>query len=192
MKILAVDSTGENLVIAVFDGQNVFSKISTEGAKKHNSMILPYIDATLSDAKLSINDIDILACVVGPGSFTGIRIGISTVKALATALNIKCVAVNSLELLAYNIKSDEFYTAIDCRHNSYFCGKYKDSYLYNIEMRVYPAEFLTDKNVKYKTSASMPVDLINIVIDKVNSDKYGELSPIYLRKSQAEREREGD
>lgn len=192
MKILAVDSTAENLVIAVFDGQKIFSKISIEGAKKHNSLILPYIDATLSDANLTINDIDVFACVVGPGSFTGIRIGISTIKGFATALNKKAVAVNSLELLAYDVKSDEFYTAIDCRHNAYFGGKFKDNYLNNLEMTVYPAEFLTDKNVKYKTSASEPSDLINIVIKKIDSNNYGDLTPIYLRKSQAEREREGD
>lgn len=192
MKILAIDTTAENLVIAVYDGEKVYSKISTEGAKKHNSMILPYIDATLSQANLRIKDIDIFGCVIGPGSFTGIRIGISTIKAFATALNKQSVAINSLELLAFNEKDSEFYTAIDCRHNAFFGGKFANNYLNNVEMTVYPSEFLADKNVKYKSGASNPNDLINIVIEKVNSGNYGELSPLYLRKSQAEREREGD
>lgn len=65
---------------------------------------MPTIKQILDETNLKLNDIDLLVCDIGPGSFTGIRIGISTIKAFADSLNIKTIGVNSLEGLCYNKK----------------------------------------------------------------------------------------
>jgi tRNA threonylcarbamoyladenosine biosynthesis protein TsaB len=67
---------------------------------------MPIIKQTLEECNLNLNDIDLLVCDVGPGSFTGIRIGISTIKAFVDSLNIKAVGINSFEALSQNLKND--------------------------------------------------------------------------------------
>lgn len=192
MKILAIDTTSENLVIAFYDGQKTYSFISQEGSKRHNSLLMPSVDSILNEAKCDIKDVDCFACVVGPGSFTGIRIGVSTVKALAFALGKKVVAITSFEELAYGIKDKEFYVAIDCRHNSYYYAKFIDSYNNQIECGEISGKDLDSKNclVIEKSTHSNPDNLIGIAQEKIAQNDLGILTPFYLKKSQAEREYE--
>ena len=134
MKILAVDTTWDNMVVALYADNKIYSEISYDGAKKHNSLILPIIDNLLNQANIKISDVDYFSAVIGPGSFTGIRIGVSTVNALAFACGGKCVAINALEELAYSCNDKEFYTAIDCRHNCYYYGRFSGSFDNMIDM----------------------------------------------------------
>ena len=83
MKILTIDVTSPKLVVAAYDGSKASYKISEESGKKHNALVMPYIESVLDELKMSIKDIDVFSCVIGPGSFTGIRIGIATMKALS-------------------------------------------------------------------------------------------------------------
>ena len=113
MKILAVDTAWDSMVVALSVDGKIYSETSLDGAKKHNSLILPMIDRLLDKAGIKISEVDNFAAVVGPGSFTGIRIGVSTVNALAFACNKNSVAINALEEIAYYCADKEFYTAID-------------------------------------------------------------------------------
>ena len=83
---------------------------------------MPLIDELFKDTNLTLDNIDLLACSQGPGSFTGIRIGIATIKAFADAKNIPVVGVTSLESLAYNItESGLIVSLIDAKNeNVYF------------------------------------------------------------------------
>ncbi|MDE6361756.1 MAG: tRNA (adenosine(37)-N6)-threonylcarbamoyltransferase complex dimerization subunit type 1 TsaB [Clostridia bacterium] len=128
MKILAVDTAWDNMVVALSVDGIIYSETSFDGAKKHNSLILPMIDRLLEKADVKIGEVDYFAAVVGPGSFTGIRIGVSTVNALAFANNKNCVAINALEEIAYPYCDTEFYTAIDCRHSCYYYGKFNGGF----------------------------------------------------------------
>lgn len=190
MNILAVDATAENLVIALSKEDKVFSRTTYDGAKRHNAQILVLIEQLLDEAKLAINDIDVFSAVVGPGSFTGIRIGVSTVNALAFASGKKCVAINSLEELAYPYRENEFITAIDCRHNCYYYARFVGGFEKMIELGEISEEDLSRVGcmVIKKSSPSSPDNLIGVAKTKISNGEFAMLSPLYLKKSQAERE----
>ena len=81
-------------------------ELHSDDEKTHSQTLMPLIDEMFKKTDLSLKDIDMLACCVGPGSFTGVRIGISTAKAFADVYNFKTIGVSSLEGLAYNIKDE--------------------------------------------------------------------------------------
>lgn len=101
MKILAVDTTGATCGVALMaDGDILWSKARALH-RTHSTEVMPMIDAALTCAGLTPQQIDLYACVVGPGSFTGVRIGVSTVRGLAHATGKPCLPINALEALAY-------------------------------------------------------------------------------------------
>ena len=115
MNILSIDCAGKVLTLALSAKGKVFAKDSGgEGSRKHNSLILPFADELLSRAGISVRDLDAIACVVGPGSFTGIRIGVSTAHALARATGAELIALNSLQVRAFGEKG-VFAVALQCR-----------------------------------------------------------------------------
>lgn len=101
MKILAIDTTVRVATAALVENGRVIAE-SSLFTDTHSTTLLPMIKSILELTGESIRDIDLLAVSEGPGSFTGIRIGVSTIKGLAFADNIPCVGVSSLEALAMN------------------------------------------------------------------------------------------
>ena len=192
MKILVVDTAWDNMVVSLYSEGKLYSEVSLIEAKKHNSLILPMIDSLCEKAGIKVSDVEYFGAVVGPGSFTGIRIGVSSVNALAFACGAKSVAINALEELAYSCYDKEFYTAIDCRHDCYYYGKFSGDYNNMIEMGEMSAKELDEKNCKVikKVSPSNPQALIEICRAKIQRGETGALVPLYLKKSQAEREYE--
>lgn len=190
MKILVIDATSDMMCIALTDGEKTFSFVSNKGSKKHNSLIMPAIDETLKKSGLKIDEIDVFGCVVGPGSFTGIRIGVATVKALAFATGKKCVSITTFEELAYGENDSQVTVAIDCRHNSYYAAKFENSSLNPVFVGELSEEELSKQNCKVikKSGASNPDKLIAIAKMKIQANEFSELVPYYLKKSQAERE----
>lgn len=99
MNILAIDTTTKKANIGVMKNEDIqISSIDNEVT--HSEKLLPLIDDTIKNCNLNIKDINILACTTGPGSFTGIRIGLSTVKALSKVIGAKIYEIDSLYLLA--------------------------------------------------------------------------------------------
>lgn len=194
MNILVIDATAEQLVVcATFDGV-VADRISFEGSKKHNSLLLTYVDEICNQLNVSVCDFDCFGCVVGAGSFTGIRIGVSTVKALAFASGKPCVALTCFEQVAYSVNEEKFVVKLDAKHGNYFCAMFKNNWTNCVEMKCYTAEELQSLNVSIfeKTTFSDPKTLIATTLYYANQGKFGELTPLYLKKSQAERERDGE
>ena len=103
MKILALDTTADVCSVAVCDDQKLIAEITVNTGNTHSQTLLPAIEQALKLCELCVDDIDAFACSVGPGSFTGVRIGVSTVKGLAYNKNKPCVAVSTLEALAHNL-----------------------------------------------------------------------------------------
>lgn len=100
LKLLAIDTSGPVCGVAVMkDGAMVY-EASAINRMTHSVNLLPMIDAACQSAGLTITELDRIAVVSGPGSFTGVRIGVSTVKGLAHAHNTPCVAVDALEAMA--------------------------------------------------------------------------------------------
>jgi universal bacterial protein YeaZ len=102
MKILGVETSSSVAGCAIADDERLLVENNLYNAKTHSQIILPMIDRMLSDCSLSLSDIDVFAVNVGPGSFTGLRIGAATVKGFAHALEKPVIGVSSLEVLAYN------------------------------------------------------------------------------------------
>lgn len=193
MNILALDVTGNNLVVALYNGKDTLSEIPQATGKRHNSLVMPAIETILDKANMTIKDIDVFACVVGPGSFTGIRIGIATIKALSFATNKPCVALNSLEEMAYG-KDGDFYTLIDALHDNYYAAKFAGSWENIQELSCKHIDEIKKDNLTlyFKEEDSKPENLIAIALAKANKGDFTTLEPVYLRKSQAERDRDGD
>ena len=101
---LALDSSGAAASAAVTDGEKMLSSFSVSSAEKHSSTLLPMAELALECAGKTVSDVGLFAVVVGPGSFTGVRIGVSLVKGLAFGSGKPIAAVSSLEALAYNLR----------------------------------------------------------------------------------------
>ena len=106
MKILGIDTSSKRCTVCILEDNNIIIELHSDDEKTHSQTLMPLIDEMFKKTDLSLKDIDMLACCVGPGSFTGVRIGISTAKAFADVYNFKTFGVSSLEGLAYNIKEE--------------------------------------------------------------------------------------
>ena len=79
MKVLAIDTSSAICSVAVIDGKQILSENHDHDMREHSTALMPMVKKTLEDAKLTLDDLDMLACGIGPGSFTGIRIGIASI-----------------------------------------------------------------------------------------------------------------
>lgn len=122
MKILSIETSNKICSVAILEDKNLIKKIELNNGLTHSETLMPLIKQILEETKLSLYNIDLLVCDIGPGSFTGIRIGIATVKAFTDSLNIPSVGISSLEGLAYNIKNEGLICSlIDCKnYNCYY------------------------------------------------------------------------
>lgn len=100
MIVLAVDTSGPVCGVAVTQDGRVRYEGAAVNRLTHSANLMPMVDEALFRAGLTLREMDLLGCVVGPGSFTGVRIGVSTVKGLAHGTDKPCVAVDALEALA--------------------------------------------------------------------------------------------
>ncbi len=105
MITLALDSTAKTCAAALLDDDDVIGEVTLNSGYTHSETLLPSVEFLLRASRLTVNDVDIFACAVGPGSFTGVRIGAATVKGLAFGRGNCCAAVDTLEALAGNISA---------------------------------------------------------------------------------------
>ena len=102
MKILALDTAASWCSVAVYDsdGDVVLADVSDNIGKGHAEVLMTYIERALTEAKLALGDMDRVAVNVGPGSFTGVRIGVSAARGFALALGIPALGITAFEALA--------------------------------------------------------------------------------------------
>ncbi len=125
MKILGIDTSTDVCGIALTEDKTLITEFRSNIKRAHAEKIIHAIDRVLEDVQLAINEIDVIAISIGPGSFTGLRIGLAAVKGLALVTNLPVVAVPSLDALAYQAyfwqeqicplikaQADEAYTAL--------------------------------------------------------------------------------
>lgn len=103
MKILALDSTAQVATVALCDDERLLGEYTVNNGNTHSQTLLPMVESLLSAFEIKPSEIDLFAVSAGPGSFTGVRIGVSTVKGLAFGLEKTCIGVSTLEALAYNL-----------------------------------------------------------------------------------------
>jgi tRNA threonylcarbamoyladenosine biosynthesis protein TsaB len=99
-RILCVDTSSFICSISIFENLSLISSNSSEVEKSHSKLIIQLIDQSLKDAKIKINELDAFAVSMGPGSYTGLRIGVSTIKGLCYSLDKPLISINTLEILS--------------------------------------------------------------------------------------------
>lgn len=126
MKILSIDSSSVTASVAITENGKVLAENFINNGLTHSQTLMPMVEKTLTDSKISIKDIDLFAITNGPGSFTGVRIGIASVKGMADALNKKCVAVSTLEAIAEPLKNKDVIACavMDARCNQVYTATF--------------------------------------------------------------------
>lgn len=213
--ILAIDTATKILAITLFSNNKYNSIILDEGFT-HSERLLPSIDQLLNDSHIKIKDIDLLVCTRGPGSFTGLRIGMSTLKGISTALSIPLVSVPTLDIYAYSKKDFKgiVLPIIDARKKSYYTAIFK-----NGTKKTKDLDLSKDKILKLVENNTMILltgpdafilydkcsEISNIILDKNQSNNYTvelidlgleqfkingpddrDQGPVYIRKSEAQ------
>ncbi len=127
MKILAVDSSAKSASVAVAENGKLISECFVNNALTHSRTLMPMVDNALSQADMLLSDVDALCVNVGPGSFTGIRIGVAAVKGLAAADDKPCAGVSTLESIAYNFADENCIVcaAMDARCNQVYTAVFR-------------------------------------------------------------------
>lgn len=126
---LFLSTFSKYLNIALFEEKRLIKEIYVELGKDLSTKSLVYIDELLKDCKKEPNEIDRIYCVVGPGSFTGVRIGVTIAKTYAYALKKEVYPVSSLFVMATSLKEEGFIIPmIDARRGYVFAGIYNENY----------------------------------------------------------------
>lgn len=126
MKILCIDTSSTLCSVAILENTNLINKLELNNGLTHSETLMPLIKELFDKSILSLKDINLIVSDIGPGSFTGIRIGVATCKAFSDSLNIPCIGVSSLEVLAYNIKNDGLIcSTIDCKNDNCYFALYE-------------------------------------------------------------------
>lgn len=181
MKILAIDTSTTHSSCAVMDDNNIVGDFSINQSMSHNEILLVMVDEMLKKLNIDIEDIDLFVAVTGPGSFTGIRIGVTVVKALAMALNKPIVAVNTLEALSFGVFSDKKkIPLIDARGERVYYGVYEGI---NNENIVAPDLLTIDELLDEFSDKGKFVfvgDCVNLYKDRILENKNFEITPACL------------
>lgn len=126
MKILSIDTSSKICSVSILENDTTILEKHNNDEKTHSQKLMPLISELFNETKLNLDNIDLLACCQGPGSFTGIRIGISTVKAFSDVKHIPVIGVTSLEALAYNIKKEGYIASIiDAKNDNVYFALYE-------------------------------------------------------------------
>ena len=123
MNYLAVDTSNSYLTVVARKGDKVFSSLTPDCAMKHSILLMEKIDEAFNALDMKADDCDFFSAVVGAGSFTGIRIGISAIKGFALATGKPTLPITSFESLSYNSLDEKTLCLIDALHGYYYaCG----------------------------------------------------------------------
>ncbi|WEV54263.1 tRNA (adenosine(37)-N6)-threonylcarbamoyltransferase complex dimerization subunit type 1 TsaB [Leuconostocaceae bacterium ESL0723] len=127
MKILAFDTSNQAMTVSLAEDQHLVQTYQTNVARNHSVELLPAIQEVLKRQGWQLKDLDRLVVAEGPGSFTGLRIGLTVAKVLADTLKVPLVDVSSLAILAEQVPGDGYVLPLfDARNNNVFAGIYQD------------------------------------------------------------------
>lgn len=160
MKILAFDSTARSASVALLEDERLLALYNIDNGLTHSELLLPMAEEILRSLRVDISEIGLFAAAVGPGSFTGVRIGASLVKGLAFGRDIPCAAVSTLEALLENLRGTAGYIipCMDARR-----------------AQVYTATFLSDGRTTKRLTEDRAISLSQLA-----DELRGVGEPIYL------------
>ncbi|MBR2441482.1 MAG: tRNA (adenosine(37)-N6)-threonylcarbamoyltransferase complex dimerization subunit type 1 TsaB [Clostridia bacterium] len=195
---LAVDTSGSYLTVVAYKNGQAHTVFLPDCAMKHSVSVMPAVEEALKKADMSLNECDFFSSVVGAGSFTGIRIGISVVKGFCLAYHKPALPITSFDCMAYNrVDEGKCLCLVDALHGAYYACGYENGKV------IYPPQYLTEEAVLalkaegYALCAcgELPLSadvvdpckgLVRAVLAKAEAGAFGELNALYVRKSSAE------
>jgi len=194
LKRLVIDSATKFLYVAVFDDNKCLSKYYAEGNNDHSVKLMTEIEKSLIENNLKVKDLDEIIVGIGPGSYTGLRIGVVVAKMFGWNNNIPVKTISSLALMASSVNRDTaILSEIDARRGNSFLGLFT---LKNGELYVADEEQLTNLE-EYKATIETEYEVVSIGEPNMeiilNSDlltlveDIHSLNPNYLRLTEAER-----
>ena len=197
MKILSIDTSSKICGVTISDNEKVLIHLSNDDEKTHSVKLMPMVDTAFKSTNLTLVDISLLAVCTGPGSFTGVRIGIATIKAFSDVKHIPIVGVSSLESLAYNVIEKDsnlentlICSLIDAKNNNVYCGVYNfssnagvntvcnqigmfaediDTTISRIKDIIFNFDNTSEENSIIKTSSKKDTEAGNITLSKFNT-----------------------
>lgn len=127
MKVLAIDTSNQTMTVALTEDEHILGEITLNLKKNHSITLMPAIEKLMTQAMWQPDDLDRIAVAMGPGSYTGIRIAVTTAKTLAWTLKKELVGVSSLAVIASNIIHDTalLVPMMDARRENVFSGGYQ-------------------------------------------------------------------
>lgn len=228
MKVLAIDSSSVVAGVAILDDEQLLYEAYHHHKRNHSEILMPLIEEALLSSEIHPQDLDLFAVAGGPGSFTGLRIGISTIKGLAQAVDKPVVSVPTLDALAWNSIGMEglICPIMDARRDQVYTSLYRREGEGCIRLMPYsalPISQLAEQLAAFRQSVLFLGDGLNAYREKLtellkgfaffapaylacqrasviawlgrrqalagNSIHYRDLTPFYLRQSQAEQKR---
>lgn len=215
MKTLFIDSSRKSLSIALANENKLLFVSNVNSYSKHSNYLMSEIAKNIENIGLTINDIDNIVVLNGPGSFTGIRVGVTIAKTLAWTLNKKLYLLNNLEALKADIEDEIVISTIYDKDASSYVGIYSndskiedflslDSDLLNINNRNITVVYMEENEFVSKLKAKLEINN-NITLKKIEEYNYlkvienaieiGNINPhlaepIYLKKIDAEKKNE--
>jgi tRNA threonylcarbamoyladenosine biosynthesis protein TsaB len=230
MKVLAIESSAITASVAIAEENRLICEYTSNYKKTHSQTLMPMIEEITNMVELDLDELDLIAVANGPGSFTGLRIGVATAKGLAHTLDIPIISVSTLDALAYNIGfTDKLICPLmDARRNQVYTAlyRYENNEFNKIQGDIaVPIEEIISKikelgkqvifvgdgispNLEYiqnnltkeeyvlapinnNIQRGASVAALGLIYAKEGkSESYMKCKPVYLRKSQAEREYE--
>ena len=212
MLILAITTSSKTCSVALLEDNKVLIELNIENEKTHSENLMPLIDKAFKETGKNVSDVNLISCDIGPGSFTGIRIGIATCKAIAEVNQIPICSSSSLEGLSYNVSSSTICSLIDARNNQVYCGIFNNDHelleeymaddineVKKVLEKYNDIHYVGDGSILHKSilngtfSNDNAIHASNIGICGYYKFKKGQvetastINPMYLRKSQAER-----
>lgn len=236
MKILSIDTSSKICSVSILEDTDLIIEKHIDNELTHSQKLMPLISEILKENNIELSDLDLFACSVGPGSFTGVRIGVSTVKAFNDVTNIPIVSVSSLESLAYNTLNSNYkkdaklvLSIIDAKNDNVYYGLFKrdddnfecveelgaknidemieilkkyrsspilfvgdgaEKHQYHLLKHFSKATFVEDKHNKQSSVSVGKAGYYHYINGNLGDSN--SITPLYLRKSQAERALEGE
>ena len=174
---LFIDTSTSKLIVGLYNDDNELYLTNIDALSDLSSKVLPEIKKALDSSNIALKDVNEIYVVNGPGSFTGLRVGITIAKTMACALNIKIYTVSELELLATSSNNKYIASLIDARRGYVYAGLYNKDLKNIIEDQYIKLDDFKELLKKYKDS-----DIDYISYDKIDGAKKPDLNIIKLFK----------
>lgn len=191
-KYLIIDTATSYLYVALYEGFEPIDIVYQQGKNNHSVTLMPTIETLFDHTKMSLEDIDEIVVGVGPGSYTGVRIGVVVAKMFAWSLNKPLWTISSLALLASAAKGPKILAYQDARRGNAFLGlyEYRDKQLKRLQEDQHTAldAFISNHAIDETISEGKPDFSLLLASDLlIRASSVHHVSPLYLRKTEAER-----